>query len=417
MLRRTLMKLAMASAGQLLLNDDKADQPAWPPPPDLKGHELWKIVRPQYSLDDSRVYLNTGSLGPAPRRVVAAMHETIDQLQRISETGRNHIVEARQPVAEFFGAQGDEIAFTRNATEGNATIAAGLDLRSGDEIIFESHAHAGGAIPWMVQQKCRGAEVRVFEPDPTSGPANVERIAELVTSRTRAIQISHVTAPTGIQMPVKEIASFARDKGIWFHIDGAQSAGMIPIDLHEIGCDSFATSCHKWMGAPHGTGVLYIRSGRWDDVTPTDVGAYSSSKYDIPDEFEFHPSAVRYECGTRDAASVRGIREAVRFLQQIGMRRVAEYGSGLATQLIDGLSGIRSVEVLTPANPTLRASLTTFRVAAGNRELYEHLMKHHRLRCRFVHERGIDGIRISTHLFNTAADCQRVLDAVAGSGN
>ena len=114
-----------------------------------------------------------------------------------------------------------------------------------------------------------------MNPIPIALPANLARIEALITPRTRVIQVSHLTAPTGILMPVKEIAAMARARGIWFHIDGAQSAGAFPFDLHEIGCDSYGTSGHKWLGATHGTGFLYINKNRLDEVMPTEVGAYS----------------------------------------------------------------------------------------------------------------------------------------------
>jgi selenocysteine lyase/cysteine desulfurase len=359
-------------------------------------------------------YLNTGSLGPAPRRVLDTLHTLIDELESNVDTGRNWIVESRERVARFLGADPAEIAFTRNATEGNATIASGLRLCRGDEVIFESHAHAGGAIPWMVRQKVDGIRVRVFEPDPDSAAGNVDRIATLVTRRTRAIQVSHITAPTGLVMPVAQIAALAREQDIWFHVDGAQSAGQIPIDLHAMGCHSYATSCHKWVGAPHGTGVLFVRQDRLDDITPTDVGAHAHLKYEIPDVFEFHPSAQRYECGTRDAPHVRATFEAVRFLEDIGMERVAAYGRRLALRLRDKLAEIPALVLLTPSAAQLSASMTSFRVQGlKGSDLYNYLLQEHRIRCRYVPERRLDAVRVSTHLFNSSAECDRLAEAVA----
>src|SRR6185436_7748286 len=132
----------------------------------------------------------------------------------------------------FLGAEPTEIAFVRNATEGNAIVAAGLALTKGDEVIFESHAHPGGSFPWLNQQKLRGVVVKLFDPDPRDPAGNVARISALLTPRTRVVQVSHVTAPTGILMPVAAIAKLCRDRGVWFHVDGAQSAGMIPFSVH-----------------------------------------------------------------------------------------------------------------------------------------------------------------------------------------
>ncbi|MFB6272055.1 MAG: aminotransferase class V-fold PLP-dependent enzyme [Salinibacter sp.] len=384
----------------------------WPPPAGVPDDTFWEMVRAQFPLTDDRTYLNSGGLGPAPHPVLDAMQQARMELQRRSETGHERIEAARDPVSDFFGVRPEEICFVRNATEGNSTVASGLELGAGDEVIFESHAHPGGAIPWMNRQKQDGVRVRVFEPDSESAAANLQRIEERITPRTKALQVSHVTAPTGIRFPVERIAELAHDHDVWFHIDGAQSAGMFPFDLKEIGCDSYATSGHKWMGAPHGTGILYVHAGRLDAVTPTEVGAYTDSAYEIPDTYDYHPTARRYESGTRDAAAVEGVVGAVRFLERIGMDRVAEYSQGLARYLQDRLRALSGVTVLTPDDPALSGAMTTFRTKrVGHRDLYQFLRGEYSLRCRLVNERGLDAVRVSTHIYNDREECDRVAAA------
>ncbi len=388
---------------------------AWPPHP--AADDYWELVRAQYPLTRDRVYFNTGGLGPAPYPVVDAVASLMMQLQRLSEHGHNRIVEARAPVARFFGVKPEEVAFMRNATEGNATIASGLTfLRPGDEVIFESHAHPGGAIPWMSRQKQQGIKVRIFEPDPTSAAGNLERIEALITPRTRVIQVSHTTAPTGIRMPVDAIAALVRDRGIWFHIDGAQSAGAYPFDLGKIGCDSYATSGHKWLGATHGTGVLYVREDRLDDVAPTEAGAYSDDgAYALPDTFDYNKTAQRYEPGTRDATSVAGLVAAVQFMETIGMDRVAAYSQGLALRLQGQLRAMAGITVLTPEDPSLSAGITTFKLEKmPYDELFRVLLSEHKMRCRVVTEQGLDALRVSTHIFNSEEEVDRLAEAVGG---
>jgi len=335
------------------------------------------------------------------------------ELQRVSETGRDRIEAARAPVAHFLGASASEIAFLRNATEGNSTIASGLQLSAGDEVIFESHAHPGGAIPWMNRQEQDGVVIKLFEPDPRSAEGNIRRIEALITRRTRAIQVSHVTAPTGIRFPVTRIAELARARDIWFHIDGAQSAGMIPVHVHDIGCDSYATSGHKWMGAPHGTGLLFVRKDRLDGVTPTDVGAYTNAAYDLPDVYTYHPTARRYESGTRDAASVVGLRAAAAFMTQIGMERVEERSQQLAFRLHDALCQLSGIEVLTPSDPALAAAITTFRAHHVAYDALYRTLRDRGFRCRIVREQGLNAVRISPHVYNSEAECDQVIEVVA----
>lgn len=375
--------------------------------------DLWAMVRAQYPLDEGRVHLNAGGLGPAPYPVLDAVHRARMDLQRVSEAGRERIEAARAPVAAFLGADADEIAFTRNATEGNSTVASGLDLDAGDEVVFESHAHPGGAMPWMNRQKQDGVRVRVFEPHPTRPEETLARLEALLTPATKVVQVSHVTAPTGLRLPVGRIAALARKRGLWFHVDGAQSAGMVPVDLHAIGCDSYATSGHKWLGATPGTGLLYVRRDRLDAVAPTEVGAYTNDAYRLPDAYTYHPSARRFEAGTRDAAAVEGVLAAVRFHEGIGVERVDARTRRLAARLKEGLRSVEGVEVLTPDAPALCAGMTAFRSdRLGHRALVRRLLDEHGLRCRPVDEQGLDAVRVSTHVYNRPADCDRVVEAV-----
>jgi selenocysteine lyase/cysteine desulfurase len=243
---------------------------------------FWAAVRNEFPLTRERTYMNNGGMGPASSRVLRAVQAKSDELQAISETGHEIMDEVREVAADFFGADFDEICFTRSATEGNSIVAAGLKLKEGDEVIFESHAHPGGGMAWMNRQKRHGVKVKIFDPDPDSIGGNINRIEALITPKTRVIQLSHVTAPTGILFDVKAVAKLARERGIWFHIDGAQSAGMFPFNLHEIGCHSYATSGHKWMGGPRGTGVLFIAKDHMDEVECSYAGSYSGP-YEFPD--------------------------------------------------------------------------------------------------------------------------------------
>ncbi len=221
-------------------------------------------------------------------------------------------------------------------------------------------------------------------------------------------------------LPVKAIADLAHSKGIWFHVDGAQSAGAIPIDLPEIDCDSFAACAHKWMGAPHGTGFLFVKHARLGDIVPTEVGSYSNSDYELPSVFDYADSAVRYEPGTRDASSIIGIGASVDFLESIGIDRVRDRGRELASYLQMGLKEIDGVTVLSPESDALGAAITTIKVASLRYDkLYSLLASpDYRLRCRIVTEQDLDGLRISTHIFNSKDECDRVIAGVkvAASG-
>lgn len=396
-----LTQTACATVPAVAAAMPSADDPAY-----------WDRIRDLYPLTRERGYMNTGGLGPAPYPVLHAQQQLTMSLQTISEHGHSNLEPSRETVAAFLGADADEIAFARNATEGNSVVAAGLRLNRGDEVLFESHAHPGGAFCWMGRQLRDGIKVRIFEPMAETKAELLNRIESALTRKTKVLQVSHITAPTGIVMPVHELAELCKSRGIWFHIDGAQSAGMIPVDLHGIGCDSWATSGHKWMGGPHGTGALYVRKDRLDEVWPTEIGAYSDGgDVTLPDEFSYINSAVRFEPGTRDAPSVVGLAEAARFQTSIGPAKIAERGKSLAQSLQSQLRDIDGVDILTPSDPQLSASITTLR---SERVPYSDLYRAYgeaKLRCRVVTERDLNAVRVSTHIFNSEAEVTRVVEA------
>jgi selenocysteine lyase/cysteine desulfurase len=414
-LRRAAVGTASLAVGSALR---AAGTKAPPPLPAFDAGDAeayWRAVQAQYLLEPGLTYFNTGGLGPAPRRVIESAAETTLQLQEKSEHGHERFAEAREVVARFLGASAAEVAFTRNATEGNAIVAAGISLAPGDEVIFESHAHPGGSFPWLNQQKLRGAVVKVFDPDPRDPAGNVARIEALLTRRTRVVQVSHVTAPTGIVMPVADIARLCHQRGVWFHVDGAQSAGMFPFSVRELGFDSFATSGHKWIGGPLETGVLFVRRDRMDEVAPVLVGAYSGDAPFLPGKFVLTDSAVRYEYGTRNSAAAVGLAAAIRFQEEVGRERIAARGRELAERVRHGLAALSGVEILTPEPAVLHGSIVTFKTAQVPYDrLFGRLMKDHTMRCRPVSEQKLDALRISTHLFNSRAQCDALVAAVAG---
>lgn len=379
--------------------------------PDAEG--FWRAVRARFPLLDRPVYLNTGGLGPAAQEVLDTVTRTTARLQEHCETGHDLFPAARQALAQFIGADPAEVCFTRNATEGNSIIAGGLALEAGDEVVFETHAHPGGSFPWLNQARRRGVRVVLFEPDPSAPDANLARLAAVVTGRTRVIQVSHITCTTGLVFPVEAMADFARSRGIWFHVDGAQAAGMVPLDLAAMGCDSYAFSGHKWLGGPPETGVLYIRRSRLEEVALIAAGAYSGELAHLPGELQLTQAASRHEYGTRNAGLIAGLAAAVGLQQEIGRERIAARGASLAGRIAEEAALIKGIEVLTPRHPSLRASMTTVRHARARAgALFEYLVRAHGLRCRPVTEQGLEAVRVSTHVFNSPAECERVVAAL-----
>jgi len=405
---------ALATGAIVPWNFARSEETAWPEAsPGEEG--FWAFLRDQFPLTHDRAYFNTGGLGASPYAVINAVKAKMDELEAVSETGHSEALwkEIKTDIAALLGCDAEEVAFTRNTTEGINIVANGLPLGRGDEIIMTTHEHVGNSFTWLELMKRNGCVIRMFEPSTASAAENLARLEQLVTRKTRLITIPHVVTTTGVILPVKEIATFARSRKIWFLVDGAQTAGMFPFSLHGIGCDAYATSGHKWLLGPKETGLLYVRREMWDVIRATFVGAYSSGDYDhLKMKSTLHPSAQRYEYGTVSIPLRCGLHAGVKFLQRIGMDQVWARDRQLSSRLFEGLRTIADVEVLSPADESIRSAMITFQHRKlTNLRLQEQLDKA-RLRTRAVGEGGLSALRISTHIYNSPDEVDRVIDAV-----
>jgi selenocysteine lyase/cysteine desulfurase len=386
----------------------------WPAvEPDNEG--FWAFVRAQFPLTRDRAYLNTGGLGASPYAVVETVKGMMDDLEKICETGHSEPLwkEIKTQAAALLGCDADELAFTRNTTEGVNIVANGLPLKAGDEIILTTHEHVGNALTWLALARRTGAILKLFEPSTVSASENLARIEKLLTRRSRLISIPHAVTTTGTILPVRDIAALARARGMWSFVDGAQTAGMLPFDLHEIGCDAYATSGHKWLLGPKETGLLFVRKAMLDVIESRALGAYSDDGYDfVKGTFALHPTAQRYEYGTVSIPLRAGLGAAIGFLRRIGMDAVWHRDRMLSTRLFQGLRSIPGVTVLSPADDAMRSAMVTFMHAQlPHLKLQEHL-NGYKLRTRSVTEGGLAALRVSTHLYNTPDEVDRVLEGV-----
>lgn len=401
--------------GFISANKDRSGRlPAWPTlSPD--DEQFWKVLRGQFPLTEERAYMNTGGLGASPYAVIDAVKAKMDELEKISETGHSEELwkDIKEVASVLFGCDPGELAFTRNATEGINIVCNGLPMKRGDEMITTTHEHVGNAMTWLALQQREGIVIKLFEPSAESAQENVDRIAKLITSKTRLISIPHATTTTGLILPVKALSQLAKPKNIWLFVDGAQTAGMFPFSLHELGCDAYATSGHKWLLGPKETGLLYVRKDMLDVIRPKFVGAYSDNGFDwAKGTLNFHPTAQRYEYGTVSIPLRFGLGAAIKFMQRIGMENVWKRDQALSTRLFKGLSELPMVKIVSPANAADRSAMITFK---HEKLPYPELERHLdtlKLRTRPVSEGGVDALRVSTHIYNSFEEVDRVIEGV-----
>lgn len=232
-----------------------------------------------WTLDPAVRFLNHGSFGATPRAVLAEQTRLREELERepVAFLGRaigGRIDAAREALATFLGAQTRDLVFVPNATTGVNAVLRSLALEPGDELLTTSHAYNACRNALEFAARARGASVRVAPlPFPIEGPALViERVLEACTPRTRLCLLDHVTSPTGIVLPVLELARELRARGVLSLVDGAHAPGMLELDVPGVGADLYTGNLHKWVCAPKGAAFLWARPEHQAWLRPTVIG-------------------------------------------------------------------------------------------------------------------------------------------------
>jgi selenocysteine lyase/cysteine desulfurase len=383
------------------------DQPVAP-----DDETFWNVVRTQFPLKSDPIYLNNGTMGPSPFVVIDAVTAEMEVVDRSARYGGWDDVRPR--LAGFIHSDAGEISLTHNVTEGINVVACGLPLNRGDEVIMTDHEHAGNALPWLARAKRDGILIKTFSPAMTAAES-LNRIDALITSRTRAIAVPHITCTTGQVLPARAICTLGHDKGLWVMIDAAHTPGMFPLDVKVMGCDFLATCGHKWMVGPKGTGWLYVRSDMQDVLEPHWIGGGGDAGWDVrKGTVEYRKDAHRYDFGSQNAALLVGLGAAVDFVYHIGMDNINRRGMSLAMQLRQELRSLGDrAEILTPDEEGGHGFVIGFRLKNYPYDkLHKLLLEKHRIVTRMVPENGVNCNRISTHIYNTPAEVQRVADVI-----
>jgi len=377
-----------------------------------EDENFWRVVRDQFPLQKTRIYMNNGTMGPSPFVVQEAMCNREELVNATGEYGGHE--DSRPRLARFLNCSEDEIALTHNVTEGINIIAQGIRLRKGDEVILTDHEHLGNAIPWYSRAKRDGVLVRVMPLGKDSQDV-LNRLNDMITKRTRVIAVPHMTCTQGQILPGKEICRLAHDKGLWVMLDGAHPCGMFPVDVKELDCDFYASCGHKWMMAPKGTGFLYIKKEKLDVVEPIMTGAGSEAQWDYETGITaWAPSARRYNFGSQSAALSLGLCAATDFLELLGLQNIAARGRMLADHLRQGLKNIPQVEVLTPEEKQSYSSIIGFRLKNMPYNKFQTwLSENYQIRIRGVGESKLNSLRISLHIYNSPDEVDRLLEGIA----
>jgi len=385
---------------------------AAPTAPDANNENYWALVKRQFPLEEDLIYLNAANVCPASRPVLDRHAEFMRDFQS-NPSFQNRAKydplreRLREKIAGMLRVSADEIAITRNTSEGTNTVVEGVDLKSGDEVIIYDHNHPSNNDSWKMRAKREGFTVTVL---PVRVPAAskdelISQAEKAITPRTKLIAVTHLTSTTGIMYPAREIAEIARKRGIWMHLDGAQSFGALDVNLKEIGCDTFSTSAHKWLMGPLENGVLFVRADRIAQVWPSIVTAGWSDHLKGARKLEVY--------GQRDDPRIVALESAIDFASLIGPAAVEARMRSLSGYMKRQLSEVGGVKLKTNLEPELSAGVIKCDITrVPTKQAYDSLWDHHRIAIAMTASGDSQGLRFSPHIYNSREEIDRAVAAV-----
>ncbi len=378
---------------------------------DVAGDEdFWEQIRRAYFRDGKLMNLNNGGVAPAPTVVLDAEIDAIrysNQLPayRMWNDLEPRIEEVRKRLAQMWKADPECIAITRNASESLQIAQFGLDLQPGDEVLTTSQDYPRMITTW--QQRERREKIVLKQLDftvPVTDPGDLVHLFErAITPRTRVIHVSQVVFMTGQIFPVKEICALARERGITSIVDGAHAFAHVPFQFSDFDCDFYGASLHKWLSAPIGTGMLYVRKDRIEKHWAL-MAAPESMDKNIR-KFE--------EIGTHPAAMHNAILQALEFHEQIGAERKFARLRYLKQRWAERLSKLPGAKMLVGLGPNQSGAFGTIHFESIDPgKLSDVLLAKYSILVTPISAPSVQGIRVSPNVYTSIAEIDRFCDAV-----
>ncbi len=381
-------------------------------------------------LDPALTWLDTAGFGPTLRAAMVQEYRSREQqsldFHSFEATERDPARLRSQLVAlaGLLGTTAEDLVFTSGTREGLSLIAQGLDLQPGDEVLTTEHEHPAAIYPWLLEAERRGITVRQL---PQTGawqtPSGiVEHFATALSEKTRVLAFSHVQYTDGTRMPAVELCALARSQNIFTVVDGAQAPGLMDFRVSELGCDAYATCCHKWLNAPYGTGALYLGPTARERLQPMVVdrpnGWDTQDRFGAPlagGSFGLPATQAKFGALTRFIApQLAGLSVALEFHRSVSRPRVSTRLLELSAYLKARLASLPGVELLSPAHPSLATGIVSFRTSGKDHaELVATLASEDRIIVGHVrHGASFDAVRASAHIYNQRAEIDKLVNSV-----
>ena len=315
------------------------------------------------------VYLDSANSSQKPKVVIDRMSNFYET--EFSNVGRsvhslavkatNRFEDSRDKVKNYLNAKyREEIIFTKGATEAINLIASSFGekfINKGDEILTTELEHHSNYVPWHFLRKKKGAIIK-FAPMNDNGEVEIDEIKKLITSKTKIIAVTHISNVTGTIMPLKKIIDLAKEKNIPVLVDGTQGAPHLKLDMQDLECDFYAISCHKMYG-PNGLGILYAKK-KWLDELPPYQGGGGMIDDVMKDDITYASTPTKFEAGTMQTAEVVAFAEAIKFIENLGIKNIEEHENKILEYAIEKLKRNNSVKII--GNPKNRGSVMCFTI-------------------------------------------------------
>ena len=380
-----------------------------------------EAIRAQIPATSRCVYLNSGWQGPSPERVISAVQAAFRaeaeaptappvHEQRLADSRRS-----RQLLAGLIGASTEEVALQHTTTEGINAVLFGLGLKPGDELITCSGEHSSVIVPaYYARERC-GVTLKIVRVSAEDSSADIlAAFEEAATPALRLIMLSHISYSTGQVFPVRELAELAHRYGAYLLLDAAQSAGQMPLDVGELGCDFCAFPGHKWLLGPAATGALYVRRDLIEQIEPPKVSHHASAFYNFKDRFEPKRDTIdKFEMTTISVPLLAGLNAGIEFVERIGLSQVHERSVLLARYATERLAKVDGLRMVSPADAALVASgIVSFAVPdVEPAVLTAHLWECARVVGRTVPDAACT--RLCFHAFNTEAEVDTAIEVIS----
>ena len=416
--RRKFIRNISALAGSLALPTmmSKDLQAAISPYQKLSSEDLaheedfWQLIKQAYTVSSTLLNLNNGGVSPQPKVVQQAV-ERYNQLSneapsyymwRILDKGREEI---RRKLADLAGCSPEEIAINRNTSEALETVIFGLRLKAGDEVVLTRQDYPNMINAYKQRAHREGIVLKFISFDfPTEDKEMiVQKFVSAFTAKTKIVHLTHMINWCGQILPVKEIAAEAHQRGIEVVIDGAHTFAHLDYNIPDLGADYFGTSLHKWLCAPFGSGMLYVKKEKIKNLYPMFAGEKPES--DNIRKFE--------SLGTRSFAIEQAIGQAVDFHQMIGSERKQKRLHALKNYWMEKVKDLPKVKLLTSLHPEFGGAIGMLAIEGKTpAEIDRFLYRKHRIHTVSINWENIHGLRITPNVYTLKKDLDRLVRGV-----